>query len=399
MKKGNGEVQAMDQERSVHSINGKPSNLYLMLEEAQAKRNLFSCEAAFLNGLPNDSSFYDCPCWRVTAEMSATDTLPDHVGLQAMAQSCQTWAQKNYMGGVGPYVLYVGDAMRAKLEHIEVGGGPGGGVTDFATDWPVPLLGSPVQMQMVVRQRIELADTSQRTKRKAIVSGHPQWENAVRQIARETAARPSIRNAVATQGRVTWQELPLGVLKGTATRVLASYSLPTTPSVVGCALELAIPHSPYRREFLNLQAGGPAPGLLVETLFLLDGSLETPHGDVHSSISGGSFEGNTDLWEEAVKVVARHRRWWKERVSLTESTLLGQNEGRPVEAMTPIADIERRYIAGVVTKQQAIAEHVELCRDQHQHLYGSRPASSEMTTARNTIRKRLRRADAKINRT
>ena len=385
----------MDQERSVHSNDGKPSNLYLLLEEAQTKRSLHPCEIDFLNGLPDAGSFYACPCWCVTTEMSATDTLPDHVGFQAMAQSCQTWAQKHYAGGTGPYVLYAGDGLRARLEHIEVGGGPGGGMTDFATDWPVPLLGSSLQIRMVVRQRIELADAGQRAKRKPILSGEPQWRNALRQIAREAEPKSSIRNAIATQGRVTWQEQPLSVLQSTATRVLASYSLPTTPSVVGYALESALPISPYRREFLKMQQGGPAPGLLVETLFLLDTSLATPHGDAHSSISGGAFEGSVELWEEGVKVVTRHREWWKRKVSLIEPKLLRQNEGRPIETETLTADIVKRYTEGLLTNKQAIDEYVELSRDVRQELWGRRPALNEMTQAKNTINKRLRRADKK----
>ena len=209
------------------------------------KQDRTLCEQKYLDG---DVTFTECPCWQITEETPSTFELSrlDHVGIHAMVQSCQKWAEAHYTGGDGPHNIYIGTGLRAVVEGMQTFSQ---GYTLCAVEWPVPLLSGPRKIQMVLRKRVELTDDDQRARMASIIEKHPRWKNALRDIKEETRPRFSHAMTIETQGRQMTVDMPGLVIWGTVTRILASYGFSTSPSTIAFAAEkgLGKNYSYYKR--------------------------------------------------------------------------------------------------------------------------------------------------------
>ena len=235
-----------------------------------------------------------------------------------MAASCEAWARSRYTGGVGPHRIHIGPARRALCEYIETNP-----TQELRTTWPIPIEGTNSEIWMVVRQRIELTDTDKDADQAArlaeVVKQHPKWLDAMQEIRGRSRPSPFGEEAYGPEEAAEYEFLPSQVVWDIASRVLAGFNLPVSPSAVEFAIKTALPDQPFSTAFRSHVVTGPKPSLLVESLFLIDTATAPLHGDVLSSISGSAFEANRALWHRAAAKVVQHREWWKNRVILINS--------------------------------------------------------------------------------
>ena len=352
------------------------------------QRMLSPCEDLWLNG----GRFWECPCWAVSEELPAAASLPAYIGIHAMAASCENWARTRYIGGTGPHRIRIAPGQIAVVDYIR-GENPVTANIEFQAGWPVPIERASRQVWMAVRQRIELTESEQRQKLAAVVHRHPRWPDVLSRIANAAAPYPSLKMAFCTQGRVTSEERSGQEIWIIVQAALASAGFSHSPGLIAYAAEQGLPNSPYLPALRQIAAGGPAPGLLVESLFILDPTLRPQQGEVLSNISGSSFEAGMDFWDAASRKVAEHQSWWTARVSVLTSALRPESTGRPCAPDTLNVLIDK-HLRGEITTEELYADDLETQRLlwKAEGCVGSSP---NLNARRGVVQKRLKRATEK----
>lgn len=292
-----------------------------------------------------------CRCMAFATELRDGAELPDHVGEDAMRESCANWLGEAFghpFGDGERVVMPIGDGRFT--------------LPTSPWDWPIPVEGSAYRVTVAIRQWVEEQPDEQLG---TLLQWLPAWTRVMQEAREWSAPEPSLlRDLLLSQG-----------LPGTPGTARFLWQTVAAPEV----LEEAVAGG-YE------MVQGPTRGLLVTSLV-----LETPEGGGHdevASLIASVAPWTTDaLRRRASKLAADHARWWASlpQASLPDLDLRRLNRRRPDDLTDDIVRYRRGELSREELDERALARAKELL--------GERWNPGERRKALRRVAHRLRHAE------